>query len=121
MPSFKEQIERAPDFAKEFIERVENEFGRNYIVYTETPDMRIRKITDNTHNEATITWRSRTEHFVIATRLSPGEVRSCGVTTEVTEQVDPLPFKFCVDETIINQESSEILEVLKTAHRYELL
>ena len=81
--------------------------------------MRIRKSANRSRNAVTIRWQPLKKRFVIATKLNPGVVRASGFTADVSERIDPLPFVFHLDETIINQETPEILEVLKYAHSFE--
>ena len=107
-------MENAPYFAKEFVKKVEREFKNNHsIAYTNIPDMRIRRSTDNARNAVTITWQPRNERFMIGTDLNPGDVK---FTDETYERIDPLSLLFYLDETTINRNVSEILKCLKHAH-----
>lgn len=120
---FEEMIEISPQFAKEFIEKVKQEFTSvddASIEYTKRPDMRVRKITGELDrgfiNAATIRWQSRNKRFLLGTALSLGEVERFGLNafTEKSEKI--LPSVVSLDESIINELLSNVLDLLKYAH-----
>ena len=119
--TFEERMENAPHFAKDFVEKVEREFGSvndASVNYTNCPDMRIRKHNDTKRgfsNAATITWQPRKKRFLIATALSEAEIKSSKF--DIHERIDTLPSVVYLDETITSQEKDDILKYLKYAQK----
>ena len=120
--SFGVAIEDSPAFARQFVERVQAYFidveGAD-IEFTNTPDMRVRKIYPQIkrgfRNCVRFEWQSSKKRFLMYTKLSDHQLNTFGLHLDRSSHSDVLPSVTFLYEETIRENMKFILSAMSHA------
>jgi len=122
MTLFEQSLESAPEFTRDFVEQVQISFNNVHdadIEFTNTPDMRIRKLLPNTsrgfRNCMRFTWQSSNKRFLMYSRLSDFELKSFGLSLDRIVS-DTLPHITFVSDQLVKEHMNSIIAAMSKAH-----
>lgn len=122
MTLFEQSLEEAPEFTRAFVEQVQIHFSSVQdadVEFTNTPDMRIRKLLPNTtrgfRNCMRFTWQSSNNRFLMYSRLSDIELKSFGLSLNRIGS-DTLPNITFIGDELVKEHINSIIAAISTAH-----
>lgn len=122
MTLFEKSLEAAPEFTRDFVEQVQIKFSNVQdadIEFTNTPDMRIRKLLPNMprgfRNCMRFTWQSSNKRFLMYSRLSDFELKSFGLSLDRIVS-DNLPHITFVSDQLVKEHMNSIIAAMSKAH-----
>ena len=122
MTLFEQSLEEAPEFTREFVEQVQIHFTSVQdadVEFTNTPDMRIRKLLPNTtrgfRNCMRFTWQSSNNRFLMYSRLSDIELKSFGLSLDRITS-DTLPHATFISDQMVKEHINSIIAAISKAH-----
>jgi hypothetical protein len=122
MTLFEQSLEEAPEFTRAFVEQVQIHFSSVQdadVEFTNTPDMRIRKLLPNTtrgfRNCMRFTWQSSNNRFLMYSRLSDIELKNFGLSLDRIVS-DTLPHVTFISDQLVNEEMKSTIAAISKAH-----
>ena len=122
MTRFEISIEDAPTFSQKFVEKVQAHFidvKDADIKFTNTPDMRVRKLFPQTglgfRNSMRFEWQPQKERFVMYTQLSDYKLKSFGLSLDRTGQSGILPNATFLHEQTLREDMNSVFEAISHA------
>ena len=123
MTRFEASIEGAPIFAQEFVENIQAHFvdvEDADIEFTNTPDMRVRKLFPHTglgfRNCMRFEWQPRKKRFLMYSRLSDHNLKSFGLSLDRIRTSGKLPNVTFLYEPLLRESKSSVFEAVSKAH-----
>ena len=122
MTLFEQSLEGAPEFTRDFVEQVQINFSNVQdadVEFTNTPDMRIRKLLPNTalgfRNCMRFTWQTSNKRFLMYSRLSDFELKSFGLSLDRIVS-DTLPHITFISEQLVKEHMNSLIAAMSKAH-----
>lgn len=122
MTLFEQSLESAPEFTRDFVEQVQISFNNVQdadVEFTNTPDMRIRKLLPNTsrgfRNCMRFTWQSSNNRFLMYSRLSDFELKSFGLSLDRVVS-DTLPHITFIGDQLVKEHMNSMITAMSKAH-----
>ena len=122
MTLFEQSLEGAPEFTRDFVEQVQINFSNVQdadVEFTNTPDMRIRKLLPNTplgfRNCMRFTWQSSNNRFLMYSRLSDFELKSFGLSLDRIAS-DTLPHITFIGDQLVKEHINSIIAAMSKGH-----
>jgi hypothetical protein len=123
MTRFEASIEEAPIFSQKFVENIQAHFADVEdadIEFTNTPDMRVRKLLPHTglgfRNCMRFEWQPTKKRFLMYSRLSNHDLKSFGLSLDRTRTSDKLPNVTFLYEQLLRESESSLFEAVSKAH-----
>jgi hypothetical protein len=122
MTLFEQSIEGSPEFAREFVEQVQINFSSVQdadVEFTNTPDMRVRKLLPDTargfRNCMRFTWQPSKNRFLMYSQLSEYELKSFGLSLDRVVS-DTLPHITFISDQLVKENMNLIVASMLKAH-----
>lgn len=116
---FEASIEDAPDFAQQFVKKINAHFidiEEADIEFTNTPDMRVRKLFPHSgrgfRNCIRFVWQPSKKRFLMHSQLSEEKLKLFGLTLDRTLDANVLPNVTFLDEEKVCELGDSIFEAI---------